>query len=1074
MKTILLIGIVFFIAMYFAYQKIGGLVREAVAVSPKGKRKRGHAVVVQGELSAEQEKRIGFSLFVTIMIVTFLVRIAGAAAYRGYEVDINCFLAWADMIFENGIGHFYTLDAFTDYPPGYMYVLYVIGGLRSVFQIAQASTISIIMTKLPAILADMAIGWLVYRIASKKFKETGAAWIAGIFLITPAVFLDSAIWAQVDSVFTLCIVLMCYFVTEKKLIPAYFVFALGILIKPQSLIFTPVLLFGIIEQIFIESYRQDSRQVFFKKFWLNLGCGLLAILMIGVLMLPFGFQEALSQYTETLGSYPYASVNAYNFWTMLGKNWAAQEETLLGVAYQTWGTISIIATVLFTAFIHFKSRDFKSKYYFSAALLVTSVFTLSVRMHERYIYPAIILLLLAFAVRPRRKLFWAYLLIATGSFFNMAHSMVYFDPNNFDNMEPFPIFVGGLMVAILLYIIYVACSCYAGYTSAAAENAELSVELAKLKEKKEDENIIRPSDKLGKMVRTDFILMAAITVIYAVVAFVNLGDREAPETDYSIVENGEIVLDFGKSVEITRIWDYLGYSNNPKYEISYSENENGGWVDLFSEEEPFDAGSVFCWNSKDVNLKGRYLRIVPTEDTYEDSIIEFVFTDSSGSRILPANASEYAALFDEQDMFDGRRSWRNGTYFDEIYHARTAYEMINHLYCYENTHPPLGKIFIAIGILMFGMNPFGWRFMGTLFGVLMLPVFYIFSKKLLRKTWLSTLTTILFAFDFMHFAQTRIATIDVFVTLFIILAYFFMYWYTRKSFYDTSLKDTFIPLGLCGVAMGFSWACKWTGIYASAGLCIIFFLTMAQRFREYIYASKHPKGNTEGISHRYIIENFYPKFFRTIGFCCIFFIVVPAVIYTLSYIPMSDGTENGLIQRMLDNQKTMFNYHSSLKSTHPYSSMWYEWPTMKRPIWYYSGTISENLKEGISSFGNPLVWWVGIPAFIMVLYMAFAEKKRNGRFLVLAYLSQYLPWIFIGRVVFIYHYFPSVPFVALMIGYCMKEIVGWKPKLKPVMFVYVGLAVLLFVMFYPVLTGVAVDPAYVKTWLKWFDSWVLI
>lgn len=122
-------------------------------------------------------------------------------------------------------------------------------------------------------------------------------------------------------------------------------------------------------------------------------------------------------------------------------------------------------------------------------------------------------------------------------------------------------------------------------------------------------------------------------------------------------------------------------------------------------------------------------------------------------------------MFDEQDEFEGRASAMNGTYFDEIYHGRTAYEMIHKLYCYENTHPPLGKIFIACGVLMFGMNPFGWRFMGTLFGVFMVPIIYLFAKRFFNKEWISIVTTLLFAFDFMHFVQTRIATIDVFVTL---------------------------------------------------------------------------------------------------------------------------------------------------------------------------------------------------------------------------------------------------------------------------------------------------------------------
>ena len=86
----------------------------------------------------------------------------------------------------------------------------------------------------------------------------------------------------------------------------------------------------------------------------------------------------------------------------------------------------------------------------------------------------------------------------------------------------------------------------------------------------------------------------------------------------------------------------------------------------------------------------------------------------------------------------------------------------------------------------------------------MVPIIYLFAKRFFNKEWISIVTTLLFAFDFMHFVQTRIATIDVFVTLFIMLSYYFMYCYLQKSFYDTKLQKTFIPLGLCGVAMGLS------------------------------------------------------------------------------------------------------------------------------------------------------------------------------------------------------------------------------------------------------------------------------
>ena len=222
MVIMLGIALVSVIAMYLLYPYCNRYVRvENTGASKKGKK-------------YHYKKNSSSSL--SGFVVALLARLIGAIAYKGYEVDVNCFLAWADMIFENGIGKFYSLDAFTDYPPGYMYILFVIGGIRSVFHIVQTSTLSIVLTKLPAILSDMAI------------------------------FVDSAIWAQVDSVFTLFIVLMCYLVTEKKLIPAYFVFAIGILIKPQSLIFTPVLIYGIIDQVILEGHKNLSKNDFRKNF----------------------------------------------------------------------------------------------------------------------------------------------------------------------------------------------------------------------------------------------------------------------------------------------------------------------------------------------------------------------------------------------------------------------------------------------------------------------------------------------------------------------------------------------------------------------------------------------------------------------------------------------------------------------------------------------------------------------------------------------------------------------------------------------------------------------------------------
>ena len=135
----------------------------------------------------------------------------------------------------------------------------------------------------------------------------------------------------------------------------------------------------------------------------------------------------------------------------------------------------------------------------------------------------------------------------------------------------------------------------------------------------------------------------------------------------------------------------------------------------------------------------------------------------------------------------------NSTYFDEIYFARTAFEHINRMEPYETTHPPLGKLIMAIGMLIFGVNPFGWRVMGTLFGAAMVPVMYLFGKKIFGKRIYGFISAFLIMFECMHFAQTRIATIDSYAGLFVILAYYFMYDYFINKSYEVGFKKYDTP-----------------------------------------------------------------------------------------------------------------------------------------------------------------------------------------------------------------------------------------------------------------------------------------
>lgn len=963
-----------------------------------------------------------------IMAAALLFRLLTGILYRGFSVDINCFTYWADRMFQYGPGHFYTSEVFCDYPPGYLYILYPIGMLRHFLKLSADSMLSCLLVKLPAICCDLGTGYLLYRHALRNCGRKPAEFLTILYLFQPAVWVNSALWGQVDSVFTFFLVCMCICLMEEKLFGSYLAFGIGILLKPQMLVFTPVLLLGILEKVFLTDFS-------FSKVIKNLFQGMSVIAGMVLFCLPFGLSDCIRQYQSTLGSYPYASVNAYNFWSMLGLNWADQDTPFAFLTCHTWGSVVIVLLVLLTFFFGLRMGKGKWKYPLLSAFLIVNLFIFSVRMHERYMYPGLILFLLAYVHLRDKRILYLFQGFALTQVLNVLHVLFFYDPSNYSATSAIRSIISLATVACTVYMNHIVVTLFFH------KKVPASTPLAGTTPKK-------------LLTRLDWFLLAGILVIYSGFALYDLGDTKVPATEYHWDSSTDIVLQFNSGIPA-----FLSYyrATAPGMSITCTGIDP---VTLTTDTLLLTlSGGVYTWDKVELPTgDGILLLHLNDEDA---SLLEFVFTDEAGNIVTPQNASDYQELFDEADLFPARFSFRNSMYFDEIYHARTAKEYLDGAYSYENTHPPLGKIFISLGIALFGMNPFGWRIMGTLFGIAMLPLIYLFAKRLTGLTSLSAGACLAFAFDFMHFTQTRIATIDVFVTFFILAMYYFLFVYFQKDTPDAPLSTVLFPLGLCGISMGLGVACKWTAVYAGMGLGILFFAGFFLKYAECPTSMR---------------KEYKVRSLKTILFCVVFFVLIPAIIYLLSYLPFRDGSQASLFTRMLRNQETMFSYHSTLNATHAFSSPFYSWPFITKPVWYYSGILEGNVREGISAMGNPLVWWAGIPAFLYILYRVLNHRDRKAAFLLVGYFAQYLPWMFISRLTFLYHYFPGVVFVVLMIFYslsCLREKLPAK-VFRSILAMYLTGIILLFLLFYPVLSGQPIDGLFVKEHLRWFEDWILV
>lgn len=342
----------------------------------------GLAVILYYFLRRESAVKLGNpkALMIVFVIVGFATRIVFGWVFTGHPYDIRIFENWAKTA-ANGLVQVYSNGQMSDYPPLYMYILWIIGKLTSVDALSNNMTIII---KLPSVLADMITSFLLFKLAKKYVSSDIAVLIAGFYLFNPAILINSTVWGQVDSFFTMLIVAAILLLSEDRVSLSTLVFAMAILMKPQGIIFAPVILF--------EFIRRKNILVFIRSVF---------VALLGVLIIALPFEIAygpmwiINLYLKTVGEYPYASVNAFNFYSLLGLNYVNDSNIGFIFSYHLWGLIAIALITLFSGFIYLKSKNSKFASV-TALMLITGVFNFSSRMHERYLFPAIALAIIAY------------------------------------------------------------------------------------------------------------------------------------------------------------------------------------------------------------------------------------------------------------------------------------------------------------------------------------------------------------------------------------------------------------------------------------------------------------------------------------------------------------------------------------------------------------------------------------------------------------------------------------------------------------------------------------------------------
>lgn len=459
-------------------------------------------------------------------------------------------------------------------------------------------------------------------------------------------------------------------------------------------------------------------------------------------------------------------------------------------------------------------------------------------------------------------------------------------------------------------------------------------------------------DKTRKITKKDWILLGTITIIYTIISFINLGSMTNPETFVKLTNNTNIQIEIeGNKTYVKKIRHYSGCETG-KYKVL-------GSIDNIEYKEitEFSDKYVFQWSDTPIKSELKYIKIVGTEKqgyigeialyNENDEIIKIVSDEDKGK-----------LLADEQAAVPETIGYMNSTYFDEIYFARSGYEYINGMKAYEWVHPPLGKLIQMIPIAILGMNPFAYRLMGNIAGILMIVVMYIFGKNLFKDSKYALLSGLVMMFDNFHFAQTRMGTVDSFLVLFVILSALFMFKYLILKKED-KLNQKVKYIALSGLFFGLSVSVKWTGLYAGLGLCIVFF---AKMIKDIVKDKKIDK-----------------QYFYIIAYCIIYFIIIPIAIYMISYLAFPNVRPNGIdgFTGILSQTQKMYDYHSKLVAQHPFTSNWYTWPIMLRPVWLHISYLDNGLKSTITGIRKSSSMVGRSSLYYIFSHKNYKDKKKR-------------------------------------------------------------------------------------------------
>lgn len=324
-----------------------------------------------------QLKKYSLSIFAILFLIKLVLCLLPSDS-----IDMGGYKAWSEHLALKGFDDFYQTWHVV-YGPAYLYLLGISGKIAAIFSLLGTKAHEVLI-KLWSVLFDLGGGYLIYQIGRKQQKERWGFWMGVGYALNPAIIFNSSAWGQFESLLATMLLAIVYCLIIDRKVLAVLLFTTVILTKPQGAELLPLV-------VLLFFYRFVWRDL-----WLSV-IGSLAVYTAIVVPFSVGrpFFWILEHYLKSGGDYPYATANGFNIWTIMKGQTVIDSQPFAGWNYAAWSLILVAVVLIVVIGLIWRQKYQPFWIYYGAYLLCFGVFLFGSRMHERYLFPALIFLTVA-------------------------------------------------------------------------------------------------------------------------------------------------------------------------------------------------------------------------------------------------------------------------------------------------------------------------------------------------------------------------------------------------------------------------------------------------------------------------------------------------------------------------------------------------------------------------------------------------------------------------------------------------------------------------------------------------------